>query len=89
MKYLEFTEEQRDEFVDFFYEKLSELGVELSVEDESESPYPWCCPWLWCEDEDTTGETIEEMAYNYAKKHAKEIYELLLAERMHEEDYPE
>lgn len=77
MKYGEFTDEQRIEFSEFFYEKLYLCGVSMVEEDEYESPNPWGGPWVWCEDSEAIGETIEDMAFNFAVKHAKEIKELM------------
>lgn len=55
IKAKDLTEEQREEFVLAFYE-------ESEFDDREYSPYPWGCPWLWCENHLLIGSSIEEMA---------------------------
>lgn len=68
----ELTDEEREIFVEAFYEAMpSELDDRFP-----ESPNPWGCPWNYQKTLILIGNSLEEMAKNYAKKVQPHLQEL-------------
>ena len=65
------TEEQRQEF-------LRQWEDSYYYMDDTESPAPWCCPWL--ADRDIRGNTIRQMVENHWNDNEDEIDALLAEE---------
>ena len=64
------SDEQRKEFL----RQWDQNGYYM---DDTESPAPWCCPWL--ADRDIRGNTIRQMVENYLSDYEDEI-DALIAE---------
>lgn len=74
MRAIDLNEEQREGFSLVFYE-------ESDFDDREYSPYPWGCPWLWCENRELPGNTIEEMAQNFYKEMENDMHFTCYEER--------
>ena len=76
-----FSEEQKERFTYAFYrDSWRALGSLLRAmsddfEWDAETPAPWGCPWLWCEEIEATGRTIEEQAEDFFRRNMPEIEE--------------
>ena len=57
------TEHQRKEFTEHFYDQWIER--EMGAAEDTSSPLPYGCPWLYRGDGELYGHTIKEMAINY------------------------
>lgn len=76
-----FSEEQKERFTYAFYRaSWRTLGSLLRVMSDdfawdADTPAPWGCPWLWCEEIDATGHTVEELAEDFFRRSMPEIEE--------------
>lgn len=76
-----FSEEQKERFTDAFYRaSWCAMGSLLrTMSDDfawdADTPAPWGCPWLWCEEIEATGRTIEELAEDFFRRNRAEIEE--------------
>lgn len=78
----ELSEEERQEFLDYFYLLADEIGL-----DDTDSPCPWGCPWYFRGDVELTGETIKEMSKNYYTLLKDEIIKVLeIQKKLSEEE---
>lgn len=71
MKTVELTEEEQEQFVEYFY------NVADGRLDDLDTPNPWGCPWYWDEEFELKGENIKEMAENYYKYYEDDIWGLI------------
>lgn len=74
MKFQDFTDEQKQKFTKAFYDYVSF--------DDTQSPHPWGCPWLWCSDNIASRffKDVEAGAKEWAAINADEINDLLARE---------
>ena len=57
------SDEERAEFTEHFYAQWD--AAEIGAPEDTCSPYPFGCPWLYDADCALYGDTIEEKARNY------------------------
>lgn len=78
-------------FADMTYEQMAAFAAEfgrLSGIDESQSPMPWCCPWIWATGE-VDGSTPEEAAAAWWAECREEIEDACRAEDESLKEYGE
>ncbi len=64
MRYTDLNDEQREIFVEAFYECWHN---EFSFEDDKSNSLPWGCPWYW-------NHSLDEMIYEDIRKDAIEYF---------------
>jgi len=68
--------------LDYF---LSEIGYD--ADEDLKADKPWCCPWEWNPEDlihhkkDLVGNTIEELAKNWAEKNRNDIADKIATDR--------
>lgn len=70
MKYKDLTDTQQKAFSEAFY-----MLVDF---DDTDSPMPWGCPWLWRADQEVLSDDMQRAAnflYEQVKKNLEEIFE--------------
>jgi len=73
----ELTDSQKDIFIVEFYNLWDN---ELDYPNDTGSPTPWGCPWLFGGPIELKGKDVKEMAENFWQDHKEEITALCLGE---------
>ena len=64
---LDLTDAQKEQFTDLFYTLVSF--------DDTESPAPWGCPWIWDAGDNFTASTIEELVQMHYDRYKADFAE--------------
>lgn len=68
---IDLTEKEQQEFCERFYQ-----CSDVDEDDDSASPCPWGCPWIWSDTKELVGKDLDQMAENYWLEIRDEWFEL-------------
>ena len=70
VRVFDFTDEQKEAFIEGWENAGGYVG-------DTDSPYPWCCPWELNDEIEVEGETLEEMGADWWRQNKAEIEALI------------